>query len=183
MSRLKDKYLKDVVPRLLELGRFKNVMQVPRIEKVVVNIGVGEALDNKKALEFAVADLTTVTGQRPIQTKARKSIANFKLRAGSIIGTKVTLRGPRMWAFLDRLLNVALPRMRDFRGVSANAFDGRGNYTLGLKDQLVFPEIEYDKIDKLRGMEVTIVTSAKSDDQARALLKLLGMPFSSKKDA
>jgi large subunit ribosomal protein L5 len=152
-------------------------MQVPRIEKVVVNIGMGEALDNKKALEYAVADLTAVTGQKPIQTKARKSIANFKLRAGSIVGTKVTLRGPRMWAFLDRLMNIALPRVRDFRGVSANAFDGRGNYTLGLKDQLVFPEIEYDKIDKLRGMEVTIVTTAPDDDQARALLQLLGMPF------
>jgi len=159
---------------------YKNVMQVPRIEKVVVNIGVGEALDNKKALEFAVADLTTITGQKPIQTKARKSIANFKLREGSIIGTKVTLRGPRMWAFLDRLLNVALPRVRDFRGVSADAFDGRGNYTLGLKDQLVFPEIEYDKIDKLRGMEVTIVTTAQNDDEARSLLQLLGMPFGKK---
>ena len=147
---------------------------------MVVNIGVGEALDNAKALEFAVADLTTVTGQKPIQTKARKSIANFKLREGRIIGTKVTLRGPRMWAFLDRLLNVALPRVRDFRGVSANAFDGRGNYTLGLRDQLVFPEIEYDKIDKLRGMEVTIVTSARNDDQARALLQMLGMPFTKK---
>jgi large subunit ribosomal protein L5 len=155
-------------------------MQIPRIEKVVVNIGVGEALDNAKAIEFAVADLTAVTGQKPIQTKARKSIANFKLREGRIIGTKVTLRGPRMWAFLDRLLNVALPRVRDFRGVSPNAFDGRGNYTLGLKDQLVFPEIEYDKIDKLRGMEVTIVTTAPDDDQARAMLQLLGMPFTKK---
>jgi len=160
--------------------QYRNVMEIPRIEKVVVNIGVGEALDNAKALEFAVADLTTVTGQKPIQTKARKSIANFKLREGRIIGTKVTLRGPRMWAFLDRLLNVALPRVRDFRGVSANAFDGRGNYTLGLRDQLVFPEIEYDKIDKLRGMEVTIVTSARNDDQARALLQMLGMPFTKK---
>ncbi len=139
-------------------------MQVPRIEKVVVNIGLGEAMDNPKALEAAVADLTQITGQKPVQTKARKSIANFKLREGRLIGTKVTLRGDRMWAFLDRLLNVALPRVRDFRGVSANAFDGRGNYTLGLKDQLVFPEIEYDKIDKLRGMEVTIVTTAKNDD-------------------
>jgi len=177
MNKMQERYQNEAVPALRKVFSYKNVMQVPRIEKVVVNIGVGEALDNKKALEFAVADLTTVTGQRPIQTKARKSIANFKLRAGSIIGTKVTLRGPRMWAFLDRLLNVALPRMRDFRGVSANAFDGRGNYTLGLKDQLVFPEIEYDKIDKLRGMEVTIVTTAQNDDQARALLQLLGMPF------
>jgi large subunit ribosomal protein L5 len=177
MNKMQERYQNEAVPALRKVFSYKNVMQVPRIEKVVVNIGVGEALDNKKALEFAVADLTTVTGQRPIQTKARKSIANFKLREGSIIGTKVTLRGPRMWAFLDRLLNVALPRMRDFRGVSANAFDGRGNYTLGLKDQLVFPEIEYDKIDKLRGMEVTIVTTAQNDDQARALLQLLGMPF------
>jgi large subunit ribosomal protein L5 len=155
-------------------------MQVPRIEKVVVNIGLGEALDNPKALEAATSDLMQITGQKPVQTKARKSIANFKLREGRLIGTKVTLRGPRMWAFIDRLLNVALPRVRDFRGVSPNAFDGRGNYTLGLKDQLVFPEIEYDKIDKLRGMEVTIVTSAPNDDQARALLQMLGMPFSKK---
>jgi large subunit ribosomal protein L5 len=174
------RYQNEVVPALRKAFNYKNLMQVPRIEKVVVNIGVGEALDNAKALEFAVADLTVVTGQKPIQTKARKSIANFKLREGRIIGTKVTLRGPRMWAFLDRLMNVALPRVRDFRGVSANAFDGRGNYTLGLKDQLVFPEIEYDKIDKLRGMEVTIVTSAPDDDQARALLQLLGMPFTKK---
>ena len=180
MNRMQERYQNEAVPALRKTFNYKNVMQVPRIEKVVVNIGVGEALDNKKALEFAVADLTTVTGQKPIQTKARKSIANFKLRAGSIIGTKVTLRGPRMWAFLDRLLNVALPRVRDFRGVSPNAFDGRGNYTLGLKDQLVFPEIEYDKIDKLRGMEVTIVTTAPDDDQARALLTLLGMPFTKK---
>ena len=180
MARFREYYKNEVVPRLMKDGGYKNVMQVPRIEKVVVNIGVGEALDNKKALEFAVADLMTATGQKPIQTKARKSIANFKLRAGSIIGTKVTLRGPRMWAFLDRLLNVALPRVRDFRGVSPNAFDGRGNYTLGLKDHLVFPEIEYDKIDKLRGMEVTIVTTAPDDDQARALLTLLGMPFTKK---
>lgn len=176
-NKLHERYQNEAVPGLQKAFNYKNIMQVPRIEKVVVNIGMGEALDNKKALEFAVADLTTVTGQKPIQTKARKSIANFKLRAGSIVGTKVTLRGPRMWAFLDRLMNIALPRVRDFRGVSANAFDGRGNYTLGLKDQLVFPEIEYDKIDKLRGMEVTIVTTAPDDDQARALLQLLGMPF------
>jgi large subunit ribosomal protein L5 len=155
-------------------------MQVPRITKVVVNIGAGEALDNPKALESAVSDLTIITGQKPVMTKARKSIANFKLREGRLIGTKVTLRGDRMWAFLDRLMSTALPRVRDFRGVSANAFDGRGNYTLGLRDQLIFPEIEYDKIDKLRGMEVTIVTTAKNDDQARVLLQLLGMPFSKK---
>ena len=179
-NKLYERYQNEAVPGLQKAFNYKNVMQVPRIDKVVVNIGVGEALDNKKALEYAVGDLTTVTGQKPIQTKARKSIANFKLREGSIIGTKVTLRGLRMWDFLDRLLNIALPRVRDFRGVSANAFDGRGNYTLGLKDQLVFPEIEYDKIDKLRGMEVTIVTTAPDDDQARALLQLLGMPFGKK---
>jgi large subunit ribosomal protein L5 len=169
-----------VVPALRKAFEFKNIMQVPRITKVVVNIGAGEALDNPKALESAVSDLTIITGQKPVMTKARKSIANFKLREGRLIGTKVTLRGDRMWAFLDRLMSTALPRVRDFRGVSANAFDGRGNYTLGLRDQLIFPEIEYDKIDKLRGMEVTIVTTAKNDDQARVMLQLLGMPFSKK---
>ncbi len=178
MNRMQERYQKEIAPALLKSFNFKNVMQVPRIEKVVVNIGVGEALDNPKTLEAAVSDLATVTGQKPVTTKARKSIANFKLREGRLIGAKVTLRGQRMWAFLDRLLNIALPRVRDFRGVSANAFDGRGNYTLGLKDQLVFPEIEYDKIDKLRGMEITIVTSAKTDEHARALLQMLGMPFS-----
>jgi large subunit ribosomal protein L5 len=177
---MQERYHKEIAPALFKAFGLKNVMQVPGIEKVVVNIGMGEALDNPKALESAVADLAQITGQRPVMTKAKKSIANFKLREGRLIGTKVTLRGDRMWAFLDRLLNVALPRVRDFRGVSANAFDGRGNYTLGLKDQLVFPEIEYDKIDKVRGMEITIVTSAKDDDQARALLQLLGMPFSKK---
>ena len=171
-------YNNEVVPALRKAFDFKNIMQVPRIEKVVINIGMGEALDNPKSLESAVSDLTIITGQKPIMNKARKSIANFKLREGRLIGTKVTLRGDRMWSFLDRLLNTALPRVRDFRGVSANAFDGRGNYTLGLHDQLIFPEIEYDKIDKLRGMEVTIVTTAKNDDQARVMLKLLGMPFS-----
>ncbi len=180
MNRMQERYQKEVAPALLKTFNFRNVMQVPRIDKVIVNIGVGEALDNPKALEAAVGDLTTVTGQKPVTTKAKKSIANFKLREGRLIGAKVTLRGDRMWAFLDRLLNIALPRVRDFRGVSANAFDGRGNYTLGLKDQLVFPEIEYDKIDKLRGMEVTIVTSAKTDEHARALLQMLGMPFSRK---
>jgi large subunit ribosomal protein L5 len=180
MNRMHERYSKEVAPALFKSFGFKNVMQVPRIEKVVVNIGVGEALDNPKALDAATSDLTIITGQKPIQTKARVSIANFKLREGRLIGTKVTLRGDRMWSFIDRLLNIALPRVRDFRGVSANAFDGRGNYTLGLKDQLVFPEIEYDKIDKLRGMEITIVTSAKNDEQARALLHLLGMPFSKK---
>lgn len=180
MNILHERYKNEIVPALQKSFDFKNVMQVPRIEKVVVNIGIGEALDNPKALESAVADLTIVTGQKPVTTKARKSIANFKLREGRLIGTKVTLRGERMWAFLDRLVNTALPRVRDFRGVSPNAFDGRGNYTLGLRDQLIFPEIEYDKIDKLRGMEVTIVTTARNDDQARALLRMLGMPFSKK---
>ena len=180
MNRMQEIYNKEVVPTLRKAFDFKNIMQVPRVEKVVINIGMGEALDNPKSLEAAVADLTIIAGQKPVMNKARKSIANFKLREGRLIGTKVTLRGDRMWAFLDRLLNTALPRVRDFRGVSANAFDGRGNYTLGLHDQLIFPEIEYDKIDKLRGMEVTIVTTAKNDDQARVLLKLLGMPFSKK---
>ena len=151
--------------------------QVPRITKVVVNIGVGEALENAKALDAAVGDLTKITGQKPVITKASKSIANFKLREGRAIGVKVTLRGERMWSFLDRLMNVALPRVRDFRGVSPDAFDGRGNYTLGLREQLVFPEIEYDKIDKIRGLEVSIVTSARTDDEARHLLNMLGMPF------
>jgi large subunit ribosomal protein L5 len=180
MNRMQETYNNEVIPALRKAFDFKNIMQVPRIEKVVINIGMGEALDNPKSLESAVSDLTIITGQKPVTNKARKSIANFKLREGRLIGTKVTLRGDRMWAFLDRLLNTALPRVRDFRGVSANAFDGRGNYTLGLHDQLIFPEIEYDKIDKLRGMEVTIVTTAKNDDQARVMLKLLGMPFSKK---
>ena len=181
MNRMQEQYQKEVAPALFKEFNFKNVMQVPRIEKVVVNIGLGEAMAEPKVLESAVSDLTQIVGQKPVLTKSRKSIAAFKLRENVVIGTKVTLRGERMWAFLDRLLNVALPRVRDFRGVSANAFDGRGNYTLGLQDQLIFPEIDYDKIDKLRGMEVTIVTSAKTDDQARALLDLLGMPF--KKEA
>lgn len=180
MNRMRERYQKEIAPALLKTFSFKNVMQVPRVEKVIVNIGVGEALDNPKALEAAVGDLSIVTGQKPVTTKARNSIANFKLREGRLIGTKVTLRGDRMWSFLDRLMNIALPRVRDFRGVSANAFDGRGNYTLGLRDQLVFPEIEYDKIDKLRGMEITIVTSAKTDEHARTLLQMLGMPFSKK---
>ncbi len=180
MNHMQQRYRNEIAPALIKAFGYKNSMQVPRLQKIVVNIGVGEALDNPKALEAAVGDLTTITGQKPVTMKARKSIANFKLREGRLIGAKVTLRGDRMWAFLDRLLNIALPRVRDFRGVSANAFDGRGNYTLGLRDQLVFPEIEYDKIDKLRGMEVTIVTSAKDDEQARALLQLLGMPFGKK---
>lgn len=180
MNILRERYNDEIVPALRKTFELKNVMEVPRIEKIVVNIGMGEAMDNPKSLEAAVADLVIITGQKPVMTKARKSIANFKLREGRLIGTKVTLRGDRMWAFLDRLMNTALPRVRDFRGVSPNAFDGRGNYTLGLHDQLIFPEIEYDKIDKLRGMEVTIVTSAKNDDQARVMLQLLGMPFKKK---
>ncbi len=177
MNRLQERYRKEIVPALMKELNLKNVMQVPRIRKVVINIGLGEALDNPKALDAAVRDLSIITGQRPVVTKARKSIANFKLREGRAIGVKVTLRGERMWAFLDRLMNVALPRVRDFRGVSPNSFDGRGNYTLGLREQLIFPEIDYDKIDKVRGMEVTIVTSAQTDDEARALLRMLGMPF------
>jgi large subunit ribosomal protein L5 len=174
---MKERYTNEIAPALFKALDMENTMQVPRIEKVVVNIGVGEALDNAKALDAAVGDLTQITGQKPIIQKARKSIANFKLREGRAIGVKVTLRGERMWSFLDRLMNIALPRVRDFRGVSANSFDGRGNYTLGLREQLVFPEIEYDKIDKLRGLEVTIVTSARNDDEARLLLQMLGMPF------
>jgi large subunit ribosomal protein L5 len=174
---LKERYQSEVVPALMKTLDLSNIMEVPRVEKVVVNIGLGEALDNAKALDAAVVDLTSITGQKPIVTKARKSIANFKLREGRAIGAKVTLRGDRMWSFLDRMMNVALPRVRDFRGVSADSFDGRGNYTLGFREQLVFPEIEYDKIDKLRGLEVTIVTSARNDDHGRQLLRLLGMPF------
>lgn len=177
MNRMQERYTQEVVPALQNAFSYRNIMEVPRIQKVVVNIGLGEAMGNPKALEAAVTDLTTVTGQKPILTKSRKSIANFKLREGVIIGAKVTLRGDRMWAFLDRLMNVALPRVRDFRGVSPEAFDGRGNYTLGLRDQLIFPEIEYDKIDKLRGMEITIVTTAKNDEHSRAMLRFLGMPF------
>ncbi len=175
--RLEEKYKNEVVPALVKMFGYKNVMQVPRITKIVVNIGLGEALDNPKAIDHAVEDIMTVTGQRPVVTKARKSVAAFKLREGRPIGVKVTLRGAKMWAFLDRLMNVALPRVRDFRGVSPNAFDGRGNYTLGLREQLIFPEIDYDKIDKARGMEVTIVTTAKTDEEGRQLLALLGMPF------
>ena len=177
MNRLKEIYKEEIAPALLEELAIDNVMQIPKVEKIVVNIGVGEALDNPKALDEAVRDLTTITGQRPVITKAKKSIANFKLREGRAIGTKVTLRGDRMWAFLDRLVNVALPRVRDFRGISPDSFDGRGNYTLGLQEQLIFPEINYDDVDTIRGMEITIVTTAENDDQARALLSRIGMPF------
>ena len=174
---LQNKYRDDVVPQLQQEFGYDNMMQIPRVEKIVVNIGLGEALDNPKALDSAIKDLRQITGQQPIVTRARKSIANFKLREGRAIGAKVTLRGERMWALLDRFVNIALPRVRDFRGVSPDTFDGRGNYTVGLREQIIFPEIQYDKIDKVRGMELTIVTSAKSDEEGRRLLKLLGMPF------
>ena len=176
-NRLEERYRNEVVPALMEELKFSTPMRVPRVTKIVLNIGVGEALDNPKALDAAVEDLRTITGQQPVITKARLSIANFKLREGRSIGVKVDLRGERMWSLLDRLLNVALPRTRDFNGVSPDAFDGRGNYTLGLREQLLFPEIHYDKIDKLRGLEVTIVTTARNDEEGRRLLKLLGMPF------
>ncbi len=177
MNVLKERYQSEVVPALIKNLNLDNVMQVPKIQKIVLNIGLGEAMDNPKALDAASADLVAITGQKPVITKARVSIANFKLREGRSIGAKVTLRGERMWAFLDRLIGVVLPRVRDFRGISRDAFDGRGNYTLGLREQLIFPEIEYDKIDKIRGMEITIVTTARSDDHAAAMLELLGMPF------
>jgi large subunit ribosomal protein L5 len=174
---MKERYQNEIAPALMKSLNLDNVMQIPRIEKVVLNIGLGEAMENAKALDAAVNDMTQITGQKPIVTKSRKDIANFKLRAGRLIGAKVTLRSEKMWSFLDRLMNIVLPRVRDFRGISADAFDGRGNYTLGLKEQLIFPEIEYDKIDKVRGMEITIVTTAPNDDQARELLQMLGMPF------
>jgi large subunit ribosomal protein L5 len=174
---LRERYKNEVAPALSKELQYTNEMEIPRVTKVVVNIGVGEALDNAKALDAAVGDMVKITGQKPVVTKARKSIANFKLREGRAIGVKVTLRGERMWSFLDRLMNVALPRVRDFRGISPDSFDGRGNYTLGLREQLVFPEIEYDKIDKLRGLEVSIITTAKNDDEARRMLQMLGMPF------
>jgi large subunit ribosomal protein L5 len=176
-NRLLERYREEVVPAMMEEFGYRTPMRVPRVTKVVLNIGVGEALDNAKALDAAVEDLRTITGQQPVITKARKSIASFKLREGRAIGVKVDLRGERMWSLLDRLLNIALPRTRDFNGVSPDAFDGRGNYTLGLREQLLFPEIEYDKIDKVRGLEITIVTTARTDDEGRHLLKLLGMPF------
>ena len=174
---LKERYQSEIVPALKDNLNIENIMEVPRVQKVVVNIGVGEALDNAKALDAAVEDLTKIVGQKPVITQARKSIANFKLREGRSIGVKVTLRGERMWSFLDRMMNVALPRERDFRGISPDSFDGRGNYTLGFREQLVFPEIDFDKIDKIRGLEVSIVTSARTDEEGRELLKLLGMPF------
>ena len=180
MPRLKELYREHIVQTMLKDLGYQNTMQVPRLEKIVVNVGMGEALENAKALDAAVEDITTITGQRPIVTRARKSIASFKLREGNPVGVKVTLRGDRMWDFLDRLCNVALPRQRDFRGISPDSFDGRGNYSLGLREQLVFPEIDYDSIDKIRGMEITIVTSAQTDEEGYQLLRHLGMPFSAR---
>lgn len=177
MARLKDRYLNEIAPALQQKFAYTNVMQIPKIDKIVLNMGVGEAVQNSKAIDSAVGDLMKITGQKPIVTRAKKSIAAFKLREGMPIGCKVTLRGQRMYEFMDRLLNVALPRVRDFRGVSAKAFDGRGNYTLGIKEQLIFPEMEYDKIDKLRGMDVVFVTTAKTDEEARELLRGFGMPY------
>ena len=177
MDRLQEKYINEVVPALTEKFGYKNVMELPKIEKIIINMGVGEAVGNPKALDAAVSDLTIITGQKPILTRAKKSLAAWKLRQGMPIGAKVTLRGVRMYQILDKFMNVALPRVRDFRGISANSFDGRGNYAVGLKEQLIFPEIEYDKIDKLRGMNIVVVTTAKTDEEARELLKLMGMPF------
>ena len=177
MPRLRDLYREQVVPALQKELEYTNVMQVPRLEKIVVNVGVGEALQNAKALDATVQDIMVITGQKPIITRARKSIAGFKLREGNQVGVKVTLRGNRMWDFLDRLLNIALPRQRDFRGVSPEAFDGRGNYCLGLREQLAFPEINYDKIDKIRGLEISIITTARTDEEGYLLLRHLGMPF------
>ena len=177
MSRLKQHYHQNVVPQMMQERGYRNVMEVPRLEKIVVNVGVGEALQNAKALDHTVQDIATITGQRPVITRAKKSIASFKLRAGNPIGVKVTLHGRRMYDFLDRLCNIALPRQRDFRGVSPDSFDGRGNYTVGLSEQLVWPEIDYDSIDRVRGMEITIVTTARSDEEGHRLLELLGTPF------
>jgi large subunit ribosomal protein L5 len=178
MSRLRDRYKKEVVPRLMELFGYKNIMQVPRLEKIALNIGVGEAIQNAKALEAAEKDLATISGRHPVITRAKKSIAAFRLRSGMPIGLKVTLRGEHMYHFFDKLVNVTLARMREFHGVSRDSFDGKGNYTLGFKEQTIFPEIEYDKVDKVRGLEVSIITTAKTDEEGRQLLELLGMPFS-----
>lgn len=177
MARLRERYREEVVPALMQEFSYKNVMQVPKLEKIVINIGLGEAVQNARAIDAAVGDLTLITGQKPVVTKAKKSIAAFKLRQGMPIGAMVTLRGPRMYEFLDRLTQITLPRIRDFRGVSPNSFDGRGNYTLGLREQLAFPEIDYDRIDKTRGLEMSFVTTARNDEEGRRLLTLLGMPF------
>jgi len=180
LANLKTKYEQEVIPALQKQFNYSNLMMIPKLEKIVVNVGLGEAVQNAKAVDAAVADIAAITGQRPVVTRAKKSIASFKIRTGMPIGCKVTLRGELMWDFLDKLVNVALPRVRDFRGVSPKAFDGRGNYALGLKEQLIFPEIDYDKVDKIRGMDIIIVTTARTDEEAKALLKGLGMPFSDK---
>ena len=176
-TRIKEKYLAEAVPALQQKFGYKNVMEIPKLDKIVINMGLGDCKDNAKAFEMAINELTTIAGQKPMVTKAKKSIANFKLREGQNIGAKVTLRGARMEEFMDKLVNIALPRVRDFHGVSATGFDGRGNYTLGLKEQLIFPEIEYDKVDKARGMDITIVTTATTDEEGRDMLKMMGMPF------
>lgn len=177
MSRLKDLYVKEVAPALMKKFEYKSVMQIPKIDKIVINVGCGEAKDNSKVIESAINDLQIITGQRAVACKARKSVANFKVREGMAIGAKVTLRGEKMYEFIDRLFNLALPRVRDFRGINPNAFDGRGNYSLGIKEQLIFPEIEYDKVDKIRGMDIVFVTTANTDEESRELLKLMGAPF------
>ena len=177
MARLKDKYLTEVVPALQQKFNYKNVMEIPRLEKIVLNMGLGDCKDNAKSMEVAVSELTIISGQKPLVTKAKKSIANFKVRAGMNVGAKVTLRGDRMYEFSDKLFSIVLPRVRDFRGVSPKAFDGRGNYALGVREQLIFPEIDYDKVEKIRGMEMIFVTTAKTDEVAKALLSLMGMPF------
>ena len=177
MARLKDRYKNEVIASMINKFGYQNIMQVPKLEKVVLNMGLGEAIQNSKAIDAAVNDIMIITGQKPVVTKAKKSIAAFKLRAGMSVGAKVTLRGDRMYEFVDKLFNVALPRVRDFRGISPKSFDGRGNYSMGIKEQLIFPEIEYDKIDKVRGMDIIFVTTAKTDEEARELLRLMGMPF------
>ena len=177
MSRLKEQYQNEIVKAMIEKFGYKNIMEVPKLDKIVVNMGVGEAKENAKLLEAAVKDMETITGQKPVTTKAKNSVANFKIREGMAIGCKTTLRGEKMYDFADRLINLALPRVRDFRGVSADSFDGRGNYALGIKEQIIFPEIEYDKVDKVRGMDIIFVTTAKTDEEARELLRLFGMPF------
>lgn len=177
MARLTDYYKSDVAPALMKKFGYKSVMQIPKIEKVVINVGCGEARENQKMMEAVLKDLTAITGQKPVTCKAKKAVANFKLREGMVIGAKVTLRAEKMYEFIDRLFNISLPRVRDFRGINANSFDGRGNYTMGLKEQLIFPEIEYDKIDKIRGMDISFITTAKTDEEARELLSLMGAPF------
>ena len=179
MLRLKEKYDKEIAPALMEQFKYKSVMEIPKLEKIVINMGLGEVKENPKAIENAVNDLSLITGQKPVVTKAKKSVAAFKVREGMNIGCKVTLRGTKMYAFADKLINITLPRIRDFHGISGDSFDGRGNYAMGIKEQIIFPEIEYDKIDKVRGMDVIFVTTAKTDEEAKALLKLMGMPFNS----